>query len=237
MCCNGAPFAWHRNFACGARLFAPCSLHAPVACRGGGDAPMGSNPRRRQLGPCQTKDMQAPARRLPTTTSPPAPPASVRFRTASGSAAVALCRSDACQSCIPGPRAARCLGSPYLAAGAPIHRGRARHRAPPADTGVRLPAALPLQPAGTDAERRVPRRCARMIRAMTGAAEPAASGGLPATKHVIPVLRSGSPPSPDPRPAPRNRGRAAYRSSGPNDETYADRCNPRGRNPRGGAGR
>ena len=110
-------------------------------------------------------------------------------------------------------------------------------RAARSDTGGRLSAASPLSSAGTDAARRGPCRRARIGRAMTGAAGPAAAAISPIPSPVSCRLRSGPLPSRDPRPAPRNRGRAAHRSSGPYDETHADRRHPRGRNPRRGAGR
>jgi len=57
---------------------------------------------------------------------------------------------------------------------------------------------------------------------------------VPSDFRVAPPL----PPSPysPPRHALRMRP-ATHRSSWLNDKTYADRCHPRGRNPRGGAGR
>jgi hypothetical protein len=107
----------------------------------------------------------------------------------------------------------------------------------PQTQGTRLSAAQPPETAGSDAAGRDSRRRARSARVLTGAAGPAASVSRPTMASFSPGLRSGPPLPPDACPAPRERGRAAHRSSGPNDETHVDRCHPRGRNPRGGVGR
>jgi hypothetical protein len=231
------------GFACDAVPFAPIVVSTLRWRARGAGMPRGSPIRG---GACQARTshiqgMLGRLRRLPTTTSPSAPPASVRFRTASGGIAAALCRPDAPSFCIqrphgPAPGAAGIGGERTEFTGAV----RASALCPQTQ-GPELSAAPPLQTARTDAEWRDPSRRARTARAPTEADEPAATAARPMAiilpGLVFPGLRSGSPPSPDPRPAPRNRGRPAYRSSGPNDETHADRRHPRGRNPRGGAGR
>ena len=57
----------------------------------------------------------------------------------------------------------------------------------------------------------------------------------PRPRDLTPVPHIRRPPPPPPWAAPRARAR--HRSSPFHDQAYAHRCHPRGRNPRGGAGR
>ena len=185
--------------------------------RGACDAPWEPDPRR-----CQSRPDQA---------SPDTAPAHDH---AAARAVVALCRPGA--SRIAG-RARPDTGGRPIGGRRTEFTGAVRARALcPQTQGTRLSAATPLETAGTDAEGRDSRRHTRLIGVMANAAMQAVAGNLPRLSPVRSGLRSGSPPSHDVGPAPRARGRAAYRSSAPYDEAHADRRHPRGRNPRGGAG-
>jgi hypothetical protein len=178
-------------FACGARRFAPWSLHAPVACPGAGDAPGEPDPRRRQPGPCQIIDMPARIARPPTTTSPPVAPAIRPVLPAGGGVAEALCRSDAGSTCMSGPRAAPAPGAARVRGRRTYSPGPYAPARPPADTGdlIGRRTAAP--------DRRDRRRTARSSPSCPG--PPGDDGGGRAGGDV----RSPSDPSQDPWSAVR----------------------------------
>ena len=110
--------------------------HAPVACPGAVHAPGEPDPRRRQPSPSMPRSghagpTSAPAHDHVTARAARICPVPSGTRRWCHGLVPARC------SLILHLRAARgpAPGPPILAAGAPIHRGRARQRAPPADTG------------------------------------------------------------------------------------------------------
>jgi hypothetical protein len=169
-------------------------------------------------------------------------------------AAAGLRGPDACQICIGSrvapqrqafrPRAA----DRWTAVGAiEITRAACREMRTARRHRAHMTDAVLLNTARTASEGCGPRRRTRICRARPVADGAHANVSPPPLTFVLSCPRSGPPPSPDYRPErrtgwralaprPRCRGRT-HRSPGPHDETNADRCHPRGRNPRGGAGR
>lgn len=113
-----------------------------------------------------------------------------------------------------------------------LARTARRHR-------VFMTAFPPLHPERIAAASGYPACHARVARAAAPGMTRGRPVSAPLLSSVLPGLRSCPlPPSLDSRPDRRATAPgAAHRSPGPNDETHADRRQPRGRNPRGGTGR
>lgn len=227
--------------ACSGIAFAPCS-----ACFGGAPGPAGCRRRAEPADKTKSRARAAPApaatgpgRRRRGRPQPPAPGGRPPGLAPPGRAALPF-----------QPRHRRSTGQPprrgdgaYLrrplgawrgpcAISTDIHRGGASRRGSSPQFQGPMADAMTLPPQTEKAARAAPSAFAR------GGARPRR---LPAMLAPLGLLRSGLPPLPASLSSrPRSalaRGPAALRSSRPHDQAYADRFHPRGRNPRGGAGR